>query len=196
MNVMTRDVLWMVVITAIWFACPARIDAEPVDDFVKQQFAARLRRGLVQANDPPRPPISRRPEARAGGASKRAPKSKDALSSSHRTLGPGSTVASASGVQPLGVSAATPVVASGYGTGRDAFVETLYSQILNRDPAQTELDYWTRLLARGFTPYVVATAIWNSQEHRSLMRSHMAPDIPLRDAYRYAYFRGLRNKQR
>ena len=193
---MTKEAKWVAVIAAFWFGGEARVYAEPRDDFMKQQFAARLRRGLLRAEDPQGPSIRVRSGARAGGAFKPPLKSRDAFLDSPPVLKRGSLFASASGSQPLGVAAATPVVASGQGTGRDAFVETLYSQILNRDPAQNELDYWTRLLARGFTPYVVATAIWHSQEHRSLMRSHMAPDIPLRDAYRSAYFRGLLNKQR
>jgi Domain of unknown function (DUF4214) len=94
-----------------------------------------------------------------------------------------------------GVSPATPYVNSGYGAGRDAFVESLYPQILGRSPTQSELDYWSKSLARGISANAVADRIWNSQEHRALVRMNEAPGIPLRKAYQtaYAYGKAHRN---
>jgi hypothetical protein len=91
-----------------------------------------------------------------------------------------------------GVSAATSVVPpSGYGSGRDAYVEALYPQILARAATQSDVDYWARVLASGTRASTVAEAIWNSQEHKTLERSGQAPDIPLGVAYRRAYAWGL-----
>jgi hypothetical protein len=93
-----------------------------------------------------------------------------------------------------GVSAASAVVPpSGYGSGRDAYVEALYPLILGRAASQSDVDYWARVLASGVYADTVARAIWNSQEHQSLVRSGDAPDIPLRIAYDRAYAVGLAN---
>jgi hypothetical protein len=85
-----------------------------------------------------------------------------------------------------GISSATPTIPSGHGPGRDAFVEDLYPLILGREPHQSELDYWSGVLARGVAPTIVARSIWNSQEHRSLVRTHKVPPISFETAYRKA----------
>ena len=107
-------------------------------------------------------------------------------------------VARASSVKPVtstavyGVTAATNVIpASGYGSGRDAYVEALYPLILGRAATQSDVDYWARVLYGGTQASSVAESIWNSQEHRSLQRSGEAPNIPLATAYRRAYAWGL-----
>ena len=106
--------------------------------------------------------------------------------------------ARAASVKPLtsrgiyGVTAATNVVPpSGYGSGRDAFVEALYPQILARAATQSDVDYWARVLYSGTKAYTVAQDIWNSQEHKTLERSGEAPDIPFKKAYARAYDWGL-----
>jgi hypothetical protein len=93
-------------------------------------------------------------------------------------------------VTAAGVSSATPLVPSGFGAGRDAFVDALYPGILGRDASQSEEDYWSGVLARGVSPNVVATLIWQSQEHRTELRAHTSPGVPYHIAYRYALFIG------
>jgi len=90
----------------------------------------------------------------------------------------------------VGVASATPLVPSGFGAGRDAFVEALYPGILGRDPTQSELDYWSGVLKSGVKPNVVATEIWRSREHRTELRMHTSPGVPYNVAYRYALFIG------
>jgi Domain of unknown function (DUF4214) len=111
-------------------------------------------------------------------------------------------VARASSVKPVtstavyGVTAATNVVPpSGYGSGRDAYVEALYPELLGRAATQSDVDYWSRVLYRGTQASSVAESIWNSQEHRSLERSGKAPNIPLATAYRRAYDWGLLHRK-
>jgi len=94
-----------------------------------------------------------------------------------------------------GVASATPLVPSGFGSGRDAFVETLYEQILGRPPMQSELDYWSGILASGVGPHQVARLIWNSQEHRTLVRLGEAPGISKERAYLDALAVGRANRQ-
>jgi hypothetical protein len=92
---------------------------------------------------------------------------------------------SAAGYYPV-----SPVVASGFGAGRDSFVDSLYPAVLGRNPTQAEEDYWSGVLARGVSPNVVATLIWDSQEHRTELRTHTSPGVPYNIAYRYALFIG------
>jgi len=82
-----------------------------------------------------------------------------------------------------GVSPATPLVPSGFGPRKDAFVETLYSEILGRNPTQSELDYWAGVLNSGVGFHQVASLIWRSQEHQTLVRSGAAPNVPKLTAY-------------
>jgi hypothetical protein len=94
-------------------------------------------------------------------------------------------VANAAGTAP-----ATPVMPSGFGAGRDAYIEALYPGMLGRDVTQSDLDYWSGVLASGRSPNVVATLIWRSPEHRALLRTHTSPGVPYNIAYRYALFIG------
>ena len=75
---------------------------------------------------------------------------------------------------------------SGYGAVRDAFVTTLYREILGRAPERDGLVGWSRLLSTGVQPIAVAQAIWDSKEHRNLFRQGRAPAIPFAAAYRDA----------
>jgi hypothetical protein len=93
-----------------------------------------------------------------------------------------------------GLPPASPTAPSGFGYGRDAFVEALYPEILGRDATQSEVDYWSRLLVIGVTPQNVADRIWYSSEHRAQVRSGTAPGIPLKQAYRTAFAFGMANK--
>ena len=68
------------------------------------------------------------------------------------------------------------------GRGPDAFVTTLYREGLNRTPEHAGLVYWSKHLANGARPRSVASTIWNSREHRALVREHRDPRISLRHA--------------
>jgi len=91
--------------------------------------------------------------------------------------------ASRSAASATGVSPATPLVPSGFGPRKDAFVETLYSEILGRNPTQSELDYWAGVLNSGVGFHQVASLIWRSQEHQTELRAGTAPNIPKLTAY-------------
>jgi uncharacterized repeat protein (TIGR01451 family) len=88
------------------------------------------------------------------------------------------TVAFASNVAPT-----PPPLVSGFGAARDAFVITLYLEILGRDPELSALRFWAGLLAGGVGPRVVALAIWDSPEHLTLLSEGKAPDIPFPKAF-------------
>jgi Carboxypeptidase regulatory-like domain/CARDB/Domain of unknown function (DUF4214)/Polysaccharide lyase family 4, domain II len=97
------------------------------------------------------------------------------------------------GVKTLTVTIPPPSVvltASGYGAGRDAFVTTLYSLDLGRLPEPAGLRYWSGRLAAGVSPEVVAVAIWNSAEHRTLVNRHLAPPVTFLQSYDEALFLG------
>jgi Domain of unknown function (DUF4214) len=79
---------------------------------------------------------------------------------------------------------------SGFGAARDAFVITLYREILNRQPEPSGLRFWSGLLAARTDPRTVAGAIWRSSEHRTLVRQHIAPSIGLRQAFSDALLSG------
>jgi hypothetical protein len=86
-----------------------------------------------------------------------------------------------------GIPPASPVAPTGYGFGRDAFVEALYSTMLGRPANESEVVYWDRLLVLGvLSPQQVADRIWFSLEHRTEQRNGTAPGIPLKIAYRQA----------
>jgi uncharacterized repeat protein (TIGR01451 family) len=78
----------------------------------------------------------------------------------------------------------TPLVPppSGFGAGRDAFVITLYVEILGREPEASGLRFWSGLLAAGARPRDVAVAIWNSPEHLALLLEGQAPIFGLLEA--------------
>ncbi len=95
---------------------------------------------------------------------------------------------------PAGIPAISPVAPSGFGFGRDAFVEAPYPEILGRSASQSEVDYWARLLVLGVPPHQVADFIWFSPEHRAEVASGTAPGIPLNQAYRAARAYGNANK--
>ena len=68
--------------------------------------------------------------------------------------------------------------ASGFGSGRDAFVTALYRENLGRLPEPSGLRFWSGLLARKIQPRTVAFAIWRSPEHRSLLSRHVVSLFP------------------
>jgi hypothetical protein len=66
---------------------------------------------------------------------------------------------------------------------RPRFVTTLYEEILDRFPEPRGLAYWIGRLKAGSSRYRVARAIFDSREHRRLVRQHLDPHIPLRRAF-------------
>jgi hypothetical protein len=67
-------------------------------------------------------------------------------------------------------------------SGPQAFVTVLYRETLGREPDIAGLDYWTKEIARGLKPRVVARRFWDSKERQTLIRQHDAPRITMRKA--------------
>jgi uncharacterized repeat protein (TIGR01451 family) len=66
---------------------------------------------------------------------------------------------------------------------RPRFVTALYNEILGRFPEPHGLAYWVGRLKARSSPRRVARAIFDSREHRRLVRQHLDPRIPLRRAF-------------
>jgi hypothetical protein len=185
MNKFSNLRLVIFLIMTVGWVGSANVRAQSRDDTHKRLFAARLSR---------REHISKTKSARSAErahaahqkveAHQPARSAVDVIVAARRETGPN-----------LGVSSATPFVPSGHGVGRDAFVESLYTEILGRDPSHSDLDFWTRALARGATTQNIARTIWNSREHRSLVRHHDAPNISLATAFRDAAAAARRARQ-
>jgi hypothetical protein len=78
------------------------------------------------------------------------------------------------------LSTAPPATSrSGYGAGIDAFVTTLYGELLGRAPDRPDLLSWARRLASGMKPARVGYAIWTSPERQALLKTHAAPPAGL-----------------
>jgi len=90
------------------------------------------------------------------------------------------------GTATLGLTAtATPLV-SGYGRGHDAFVTEVYLKDLGRLPDERELKLWSKRLESGVDREAVALRIWDSKEHRELVKSGLVARIRFRRSYRDA----------
>jgi hypothetical protein len=188
--------LLLVVIATAWFVGRTTIRAQSHDEAEERKFAAQLsRRAHLSTARPARPSVAR-PTVRKVEKPQSAASTVDAARFGMPHISQAMRGRRGPTGESLGMAAATPVNPSGYGTGRDAFVESLYPQILGRNAQQNEVDYWSRALARGGPPEAVAQLIWNSREHRSLIRNHEAPGIPFTTAYQTAYAVGLKNKQK
>ena len=57
------------------------------------------------------------------------------------------------------------------------FVTTLYRDILGHNPKPPSLNSWVKRLLAGTSQNQVAMTIWNSPEHRTLVKRHGAPQI-------------------
>lgn len=151
-------------------------------DAAKRSFAELLTRREKESAAKERRLMDARLAARQGGA---VP---------HRTLTTRPLVEasrfSSSGFH--GLVSATPINPSGNGPGRDAFVETMYFETFRRGPKQRELDHLTRRLGRTVSTITLATYLWDSPEHRMILRSQPkgTPAITFQEAYRIAYARG------
>jgi hypothetical protein len=71
----------------------------------------------------------------------------------------------------------SPPSPSGFGKGRDAFVTSLYNEVLGRAPEPAGLFFWSKHLASKMKPEAVATSFWVSRERRILLSEHKAPPI-------------------
>ena len=84
------------------------------------------------------------------------------------------------------------LIPSGYGTGRDAFVNRLYTELLGRQAGTLELRHWARILAHRGNPKSVALAFWESREHRLLVKQHVVAPLSFAHAYKDAWLAALR----
>ena len=176
MNNSSKSRLVIVLIMTVGLVGSAEVRAQSRDDAQKRLFAARLkRREHISATQSARSAEADHANHGKVGAHQPARSAVDISRAAPRATGPS-----------LGLPAATAVVPSGNGVGRDAFIESLYQEILGRDPSQSDLDFWTRALARGATTETIARTLWDSREHRSLVRHHDAPNISFGAAYRHA----------
>ena len=195
MNQLTTCRLVIALLVIAWLLGSTDIRAQSRDDSQKRLFAARLTRGArISATSPTRS-VSAHAALRKVEASRPASFANDISSASAARLALAARAAPSATGQSLGIPMATPCVPSAHGSGRDAYVEALYPQILGRKATQCEVDYWARVLASGVRADVVAELVWKSREHRSLVRSGEAPNIPLGRAYRTAYAAGLANRK-
>jgi hypothetical protein len=62
-------------------------------------------------------------------------------------------------------------------------VTALYDEILDRFPQPQGLAYWLGRLKAGSSRHHVARAIFDSREHRGLVRQHLDRRNPLRRAF-------------
>jgi Putative Ig domain/Domain of unknown function (DUF4214)/PKD domain len=111
------------------------------------------------------------------------PDSADTFALSHTYVFPGTFTITVAVTDPFGQVGTqteqvvvTPYV-SGYGPGPDAFVTTLYNQVLGRAPEPAGLLFWSKQLASKVKPRTIATAFWASRERHILQREHKAPPI-------------------
>ena len=63
------------------------------------------------------------------------------------------------------------------------FVTALYQNILGNAPSQASLNSWVGKLLGGTTnANQMATTLWNSAEHRTLVKRHKAPALSYNSA--------------
>jgi hypothetical protein len=65
----------------------------------------------------------------------------------------------------------------------DAFVETLYRELLGRWPEPSGLRYWAKAVAHRVPLLTVAKAIAGSPERLALLRRGLAPPYTFRRAF-------------
>jgi MBG domain (YGX type)/Domain of unknown function (DUF4214) len=70
--------------------------------------------------------------------------------------------------------------------GDAIFVTALYRAILGHDPNPASLNSWVNRLLGGTSAGQMATTLWNSAEHRALLRRHQAPALSYDSALRSA----------
>jgi hypothetical protein len=75
------------------------------------------------------------------------------------------------------------LLSSGFGADSDAFVTTLYVQILGQNPDQAVLSHWSGLLFAGMSPLTVVRKLWKSPAQHALQTMGLDPPISFRRAY-------------
>ncbi len=70
--------------------------------------------------------------------------------------------------------------------GDAIFVTALYRAILGHDPNPASLNSWVNRLLGGTSAGQMATTLWNSAEHRTLLRRHQAPALSYDSALSFA----------
>jgi hypothetical protein len=182
MSIMTLFARHVSFICLLGFAClivNTEVRAQSHQEARKRAFAELLARKAKAAHA-----VESRREI-AAARHHTARQTADATSSRQLTAVLQRVEGSAAGYYPV-----SPVVPSGFGIGRDTFVDALYPAILGRNPTQSEEDYWSGIQASGVSHNVVATLIWDSPEHRAELQTHTSPGVPYHIAYRYALFIG------
>jgi hypothetical protein len=188
----------IVLLMNFYLTAGVEVRAQTRNSAEKRSFAELLAR---RAND-----SAARSEETAIGAGRAAQSSTRALhaaglSGDHRALA-ASHPAVGAHLRPLtsgavyGMAPSTNVVPCCNGSPRDAFVESLYAQMLGRMAEPYEVEYWARHLVLGATPHCVAERIWQSQEHQSLVRNGDSPGIPFETALRDALAAAQKSKKK
>ena len=75
---------------------------------------------------------------------------------------------------------------SGFGPVRDAFITSLYTTLLDRDPEPAGLRFWSSALAARATPARIAFRIWSAREHADKVDQRVVPAVTPRQAYNQA----------
>jgi hypothetical protein len=119
----------------------------------------------------------------AAKASEASHKAAETRTLAHHKGSPVLSKVSSTAPTSMGAAALSPLTATGYGLGRDLFINYFYPGALDRAPVESELEYWSGLLAKGVKPEIIASAIWNSQERRLLVNEGLAPKYTLKEVY-------------
>ncbi len=88
--------------------------------------------------------------------------------------------------QTIELTVTTPLPVSGLGAGRDAFVITLYRELLGIIPTESELIADARKLKNNAAYVKVGHSILESKAYKYLQRAHRGTGIPYSRAYRDA----------
>ncbi|MHC5536888.1 FG-GAP-like repeat-containing protein [Singulisphaera rosea] len=80
----------------------------------------------------------------------------------------------------------TSTLVSGFGSGRDAFVTSLFETILKHAPDLVSLSFWSRRLRAGASQLFVARRIWRSPEHHVSPREKLTLSNGFTQAYKLA----------
>jgi Domain of unknown function (DUF4214) len=169
LNDFSKSLLVVTLIVTVVSVGSADVRAQSRENTQKRLFAERLSRLAIES-------------ARSAADARAAERKKKAHKPVRSAVDVSVAVSRANGPN-LGVPAATPVVPPGREPSRDAFIETLYTQILGFDASESDLHHWTRALERGEDRERIAIALWDSKEHRLLVRRHESPGIRFRKAY-------------
>jgi hypothetical protein len=106
----------------------------------------------------------------------------------HRYATPGAFAIRATALLAGGPAALAPLslnvhaASSGFGPAPDAFVTTLYREVLNRYPERAGLAYWSGRLASHAPPLTITKGLFRSRERHLLALQGRAPRITVHQA--------------